>query len=408
MSNAPTPSTAPALLRVFLDCDRCDTTYLRTEITFVDYMRDRSDADVHVLVTTEGTGGGGTSWTMKFIGQNAHAGDEHVVTFTTAQTATSDIQRKEIARVLKIGLVAYAAGTPAIDSLNVTYTKPTTTASTVKKKDPWNYWVFRVSANGNLNGEESSNNKRYSFNASASRTTENWKMSFSTNRNESRSSYDLGDGDLFKSKSSSWSASGLIVKSAGPRLSFGMRSSSSGSIFSNQNYNITVMPGAEFDVFPYKESTRRSLTFTYAAGLAYYNYRDITIFDKLTEAVPQHSAGASLGMQQPWGSLGASVNYSQQLRHPDRYSLGLSGNADVRLFKGFSFNVFGDYSRIRDQISLRKGTASNEDVLLRLRQIQSGYSYYVGFGFSYSFGSIFNSIVNPRYGGGGGRTFFFF
>jgi hypothetical protein len=47
-------------------------------------------------------------------------------------------------------------------------------------------------------------------------------------------------------------------------------------------------------------------------------------------------------------------------------------------------------------------------VLLRLRQIQSGYSYYVGFGFSYSFGSIFNSIVNPRYGGGGGRTFFFF
>jgi len=116
---------------------------------------------------------------------------------------------------------------------------------------------------------------------------------------------------------------------------------------------------------------------------------------------------AALRLQQPWGSLGKSVNFSQQLRDPDEYSLGVGANADVRLFRGFSFNVFGDYSRIHDQISLRKGTASTEDVLLRLRQLKSNYSYFVGFGFSYSFGSIFNSIVNPRYSGSGGRTFFF-
>jgi len=73
----------------------------------------------------------------------------------------------------------------------------------------------------------------------------------------------------------------------------------------------------------------------------------------------------------------------------------------VRLFKGFSFNVFGDYSRIRDQISLVKGDASTEDVLLRLRQLSSGYSYFMGFGVSYSFGSIFNTVVNPRFNNGG-------
>ena len=33
---------------------------MRTEITFVSYVRDRTAADVHVLVTTQGTGGGGT------------------------------------------------------------------------------------------------------------------------------------------------------------------------------------------------------------------------------------------------------------------------------------------------------------------------------------------------------------
>lgn len=365
-------------------------------------MRDRTDADVHVLITTQSTGGGGTSWTLKFIGQNTHAGDQHVVTFTTPQSATNDVQRKELARVLKIGLVAYAAGTPAISSLNVSYTKPVASAATAPKKDPWNYWVFRLSANGNQSGEESTSNKSYRFNGSASRTTANWKISLSGNRNENRSKYDLGDGEIFKSRSSSWGGSALVVKSAGPRLSFGARSSTSGSTFSNQDFTFTLMPGVEFDVFPYAESTRRSLTLSYSAGVAYYDYKDTTIFDKVTELVPQHSLAASLGLRQPWGSIYSSLSYSQQLAHPDRNRLGVSASADVRLFKGLSFNIYGDYSRIRDQISLKKGTASTEDVLLRLRQLRSGYSYYTGFGISYSFGSIFNSIVNPRYGGGGG------
>jgi hypothetical protein len=402
----PTPQSP--LLRVYLDCNFCDTDFLKTEIKFVDYMRDRKDADVHVLVTSENTGAGGTAWTLKFIGLNTFEGQTHTVTFSTERNATNDDQRKEMARILKIGLVAYASGTPAIKSLNVTYTQPTAgTGAAAPKKDPWNYWVFRLSTNGNLSGEASSKNKSFRFNGSASRTTDNWKINISGNRNENRNTYDLGDGDLFKSKTSSWGASSTIVKSAGPRLSFGARTNASGSTYSNQDLSFSFMPGVEFDFFPYKESTRRSLTLTYSAGIVHNNYTEETIFDKFSETLPRHSMGLSLGLRQPWGSISSSVDFSQQLNKLDRTNLGFFGSADVRLFKGFSFNVFGDYSRIRDQISLIKGTASNEDVLLRLRQIQSGYSYFMGFGVSYSFGSIFNSVVNPRYGGGSGMMFFF-
>jgi hypothetical protein len=405
----PPPPPQPALLRVYLDCNFCDSDFLKTEIKFVDYMRDRKDADVHVLVTSEGTGAGGTAWTLKFIGLNTFEGQTHTVTFATERNATDDDQRKEMARILKIGLVAYASGTPAIKSLNVTYTQPTAgTAAAAVKKDPWNYWVFRLSTNGNLSGEASSSNKSFRFNGSASRTTDNWKINISGNRNENRNTYDLGDGELFKSRTSSWGASSTVVKSAGPRLSFGARTNVSGSTYSNQDLAFSFMPGVEFDFFPYKESTRRSLTLTYSAGVVHNNYTEETIFDKLSETLPRHSMGLSLGLRQPWGSISSSVDFSQQLNKLDRTNLGFFGSADVRLFKGFSFNVFGDYSRIRDQISLIKGTASNEDVLLRLRQIQSGYSYYVGFGVSYSFGSIFNSVVNPRYGGSGGGMMFFF
>lgn len=388
------------MLRVYIDCRFCDLQHLRTEVTFVDYMRDRKDGDVHVLVTTESTGGGGTAWTLKFIGLGRYAGQDRTLTFNSSATASEDDQRKEFARIIKIGLITYAVDTAALPRLDVSYKAVAENSVPAKTHDPWNYWVFRLGANGNLNGEESTKNASYRFNASASRTTEQWKISLGSNWFENRSHYDLGDGDIFKSTRSSWGANALVVRSAGPRLSFGVTSSASGSTYSNQDLSIRVMPGIEFDVFPYAESTRRSLTLTYSAGVTYNDYQEVTIYDKLKETVPQHSLGASLGLRQPWGSIGTSINYTTQLRHPSVYNLGLSGNADVRLFKGFSFNIFGDYSRIHDQIALKKGEASTEDVLLRLRQLQSGYSYYVGFGFSYSFGSIFNNVVNPRYSGG--------
>ena len=61
--------TPPGKLRVYLDCMyECDTEYLKQNIDFIDYGRDRQSADLHVLVTTQNTGGGGTLWTLKFIG----------------------------------------------------------------------------------------------------------------------------------------------------------------------------------------------------------------------------------------------------------------------------------------------------------------------------------------------------
>jgi hypothetical protein len=85
------------------------------------------------------------------------------------------------------------------------------------------------------------------------------------------------------------------------------------------------------------------------------------------------------------------------LNQLEQTRLGVFGEADVRLFRGFSFNVFGRYERIRDQISLRKGGASTEEVLLRVQQLATGYSYFVNLNLSYRFGSIFNNIVNPRF-----------
>lgn len=54
--------TADEPLRVFVDCGSryCDFDHIRREIDFVSYVRDRLDAQVHVLITTRPTGGGAT------------------------------------------------------------------------------------------------------------------------------------------------------------------------------------------------------------------------------------------------------------------------------------------------------------------------------------------------------------
>ena len=80
----------------------------------------------------------------------------------------------------------------------------------------------------------------------------------------------------------------------------------------------------------------------------------------------------------------------------------------VRITRGLNFNVNGGYSRVRDQLSLLKGGLSDEDILLRLKQLKTSYYYYTSVGLSYTFGSKFNNVVNPRFNfvGGGGSFFF--
>lgn len=54
---------------------------------------------------------------------------------------------------------------------------------------------------------------------------------------------------------------------------------------------------------------------------------------------------------------------------------------------------------IHDQLALQKGDLSQEDVLLQRKQLSTQYNYYVSIGLRYTFGSIFSSVVNPRFGG---------
>ncbi len=403
------PPPRPDKIRIFLDCSFfCDETYLKQEITWVDYMRDRRDADVHVLVTTQNTGGGGTEYTIKFIGLGPFNGVQQTLRYNAPQSATSDENRKGIAEVLKQGLVRYVSESPVGKRLKITFSEEAAGAKTSKPaKDRWNLWVFRTNFGGSFNGEQSSKSRSLRGSASANRTTEAWRLSFSTSGGYRDNSFRLSDTETFKSVTRSSDTSALAVKSLNQHWSAGLVGMTQSSTFLNYDLRVRVAPGVEYDFFPYSQSTRRMLTLQYTVGLDSINYRAITIFEKTKEKLIDHHFETSLSLRQPWGTASASVTLSQYLTNPGKYRIDAFGSTNIRLFKGFSFNVFTDFSRPRDQIYLPRGEATTEEILVRQRQLATGYQYFVNFGITYSFGSIFNNIVNPRFGGGGG-TFFFF
>jgi hypothetical protein len=71
----------------------------------------------------------------------------------------------------------------------------------------------------------------------------------------------------------------------------------------------------------------------------------------------------------------------------------------VRLVRGLSLDLFANYERVRDQIYIPAGDATDEEVLLQRRALETGYRYGTSIGLRYTFGSIYNNIVNPRLDG---------
>jgi len=74
--------------RVFLDCHRCDRDYVRTEIDWINYVRDRQEADVHILGTVQRTGSDGWEYTFEFIGKNKFSDITHTLKYVSSRTDT--------------------------------------------------------------------------------------------------------------------------------------------------------------------------------------------------------------------------------------------------------------------------------------------------------------------------------
>ncbi len=406
----------PSTIDVFLDCNTffCDFNHFRREIAYVNWVRNREDADVHILITARQTGGGGWELTFAFLGRGVFEGRDNTLQHVSDRTDTRTEVRDAMTRVLGLGLVAYVAATPSGERLEVVFQAPEAAApaATTPAGDPWNFWVFSISARGSFNGESQQRFLSGNGSISASRTTDALKLSFRVNARHSRSEFDVVDTTInldttFISTRTSYSLSQLAVWSLGARWSLGFETRMSASTFLNQDLAFRGGPAVEYNIFPYDESTRHLLTVKYMAGIAAFDYDQVTIFDRTSEVRPSHELQIGLNVQQPWGSVFTSITASQFLHDLAKHNVNLFGSLNFRVVRGLDLNVFANVARIKDQLFIASEGLTTEEILLRQRQLGTDFRYNVSIGLTYRFGSKFANIVNPRMGGGG-RFFFFF
>lgn len=410
-------------IRVFLDCQGrtrgCDRDFLITDIPFVNFMRDRFDADVQLLVTGLANGGGGVEQTITFIGRRKFEGMVDTLILNTLPNDPDDRLRRELSRTFKLGLTRFVAKSAIASRMQIAYAAPTGSQprlTAANLKDRWNLWTYTSNVNAFVRAEELQRSVNGSLSFSANRATADWKMNFSVSGNLNSQRFTIPATATeprftVTNDQRTYNANSLVVRSLSQHWSVGLKTGAGYSDFLNQDLALRVQPAVEYNVFPWTEQTRRQFTFLYNVGPNFYKYQRTTVFNQDEELRLSQQLTASFIARQQWGSSNVSLDWLNYLHDFNRHALTLSGNVDLRIGRGFSLNVGGSAARINDQLYLPLAGNTEEEILLQRQALQTGFRITTNIGVRYTFGSIYNTIVNQRFsslGASGGRFSFLF
>ena len=386
---------------VFLDCNarNCDFDHFRREIPWVNWVRDRKDGDIHLLITQQRTGGGGIQYTLDYIGLKSLEGEEKTFLYTSDPNDTDTEVRNKLSNMIALGLLQFVDPDPSITSnLQITYNAPDSKSILPDEFDPWNLWVYRVRMRGSMEGESFQSAYDLEGSVIADRVAEDYKISFGIGGEYSSEEFeDTDTGEKITNVQEYYAAGIESVWSLTPKWSFGAFAEANKSTFWNRDLAIFIGPALEYNIYPYSESTRRVIIFRYTVELAYFDYELITVQGQAEETTGRHKLRVRASIQQPWGEIFASVEGIQYFNDPSAYRINSFLRLEYRIFRGFDIDIFTRYSRIKDQFFLPAEGLTPEEILLRQRQRETDFRFDVGVGLSYRFGSKFANVVNPRF-----------
>jgi hypothetical protein len=397
-------------LKVYLECAArgCDRNHIRTEVDFVNWMVDVADSEVHLIITSESTGSG-QRYRLDFIGREEFVDNDDHLTFSYSNTDSDDYRVQGLTGVIAVGVARYAVLAGQIGPFEVGDTgsdegaildAPPGLQGDVD--DPWDYWVFNVGGNIDYESEESEKSQNLRGNFSARRTTDIWNLSVSGYVSFSEDKYDLSDGSTYEDKRDDWNSNGRAFYSLADRWSLGLEAGANSSTRNNTELGAQAGAGLEYSFHPYEDWTRKRMTMQGLIYARYYDYEYITIYDQTTETVWEASLRWNLGLRQPWGTANFNATAEAFLHNPTEfYRLSAGGRLSIRIFRGLNWNIDGNISKVKDQIYLSAEELSDEEIFLQRRQLPTDYSFEVSTGFSFTFGSIYNNVVNNRFGGSG-------
>lgn len=391
-------STRAKAVKIFLDCNDCDMNYTRQEIPYINYVRDVREAEVFILVTDQDAGSGGEQFTFTFQGQGKFKGLNDTLTFTSSPDQTGTVIREKRTNMLKMGLMRYVAKTPLFNEIEIKHNKDLESEEVI---DRWNNWVFELSTEPQYESEEANKQLELRNSINVSKITPDIKLEIEMDHFFDREKF-IENVNTDSATTSTYTTSALMinnlfVKSISDHWSAGLVWDLGSSTRENLNFRTDFLPSIEYDIYPYSEATHRQLRILYSAGMQINNYIDSTVYNKVKETLYVQRMNVAFQLQKKWGSINLLLMGSNYFHDFSKNRIELIGSVRIRIFKGLSLDINGGVAHINDQLSLNKGDISEAERLLQLRELATKYRVEGGIQLTYTFGSIYNNIVNPRF-----------
>ncbi len=389
--------TDNGLLQVYIDYASSDNLerFLRSEIGFASYVRDPHMAQIHILITDQKTGSGGKRFTLDFIGHAQFSDMDQRLFYVSPQSDTDEEQRVGLAKVIAMGLMPYVSQTRVTDEIEITYSPKRIRKLAKEMYDPWDYWIFSIDLGGSMRLEKARDAYELQGTIEANRVTEDWKLRHTFYYVYEEENF-IDDDKELKSTLKEWKLKLAPVRSLNSRWSAGIFAEVFSTTYLNIELGWNIAPAIEYNFFRWQEAERRMFTISYRAGYGGLSYYQETLYDKKAQRLFFHALKGALELIQPWGNLDIEVEASQYPELKNNYSIKAESEMAFRITGGLEFVLESEIESIHDQIYLPKGDATIDEILLRRRQLETTYDIRLGIGLRYTFGSIYNNIINHR------------
>ena len=386
-------------LRVYLDGEVEDFSYLRRSIKFVDFVNDPKLADVQVIATRLHLASGGRKYFLNFYTGKLREKSDFVLTFVHNPNDTDDMDRVRFGKTLQIGLLNYLSVTNTLDQIDIAFEpKDSTPVQKIDAgKDPWNFWVFRLTTSGGWDVEERKRRFSYSGSVQANRITEKWVIRNYFKHENSTRTYKKSEDEIYRSVNIQDELRSRLVYGFTDHLSAGLFLNAGRSTYINQDFSLSVKPAIEYNFFNWKDADRKIFTLAYFIGPAYYNYRDTTFLNRMEDHLWEHNLSCALELVQPWGEVDARLGYEGYLNDLQNYNLSAEADISIRITKGLAVNFEFNAESVHNQLYLPKNEVSLEELLLNSRKLPTTFQLGGEIGLRFYFGSIYNNIVNERF-----------
>lgn len=386
--------------RLYLDCGRdCSDSFYRQKLNYFDWVRDRHQADFAFSVVTQEASNGADSYTIT-LRQPSRPDRGDLVRVITAepQESLANIRVKLLDAELRL-LFDALRGTPYESTF--TLALPQRSEQVIGEVvDGWDHWVFTPELMAELEAESNYYNTKLTGEISIRRITEVSKFLSSSKLLWRRTSFTFGpeEGGTQSGSMSSVEQRLVYARSIGHHWALGAIAAGEHDEFENLKLHLRGGPVLEWNLFPYEENASRQLRFAYQAGAWYTRYFERTAFGRRHDLRPYHALSCIVDVNQAWGGIQAVLQANSFIDAPKLWRLSSGVIFALNLVAGLALQFEGEAAFIQDQIALRGRELTEPEVYLSTRELAKNFSITAQFGFSYTFGSVHNTIVNPRFG----------